>query len=48
MRLVTDQQIKMTAGEELPLLILCRIDAIHHRLIRREHTVRMKLILLLT
>ena len=39
MRLVADHQIKMSAGEQLALLVLDRVDAVHHGLIGREYAV---------
>ena len=37
--LVTDHQIKMAAGEELAMLVLHIVDAVHHGLIGGEHAV---------
>ena len=40
MRLVADDEVKMSAGEKFPLVVTRRIDNIHHRGIGRKNTMR--------
>ena len=47
-RLVADHKIEMPDGEELALLILHGVDAVHHGLIGGEHTARLVIVFLLT
>ena len=48
-RLIHNYKIEMSDGKELLLiLVLDRIDAIHHRLIGREYATRIKVFLILT
>ena len=47
-RLVHDDKIKVADGKQLFIvIILNRINAIHHRLISREYTTRIKVLLVL-
>ena len=48
MCLVADHQVKMAAGEELALLVLHIVDAVHHGLIGGEHAVGCIVVLLFT
>ena len=49
MRLVHDNEVKMAYCKELLfILILDRIDAVHHRLIGGEHATGIKILLILT
>ena len=47
MGFITDYQIEMSAGKQFSLLILYRINAIHHGLISRENTMSLIIILFL-
>ena len=47
-RLVADQEIEVTAGEELALVVFYLVNTAHHRLIGRENAVRRIVVLFLT
>ena len=46
-RLVTDYKVKVSDGEQLALVVLHRVDAVHHGLIGGEYAVGGIVILLL-
>ena len=48
MCLITDHEVKMTAGKQLLPLNLYRIYTVHHRLISGKNTVRVIIIFLFT
>ena len=45
--LVADYEVKVADGEELALVVLNRVDAVHHRLVSGEHTPGRIVVLLL-
>ncbi len=44
---VADNQVKMSAGEQLAFVILDGVDAVHHRLVGGKHTVGIVVVLVL-